>query len=108
MTRQSRKDKFSQHQVRRKREGILAAASKLASEPGGWSSLTRAGIAYEACCSPALVSHYCGSMAAVHRLLVKSAIKQENYDLLIQAVAAGHPETLKIRSKILSQLSAGV
>lgn len=88
---------FTPNQVRDKRDAMLATALCLASKPGGWVRLTRGAIASDCGCSPALVSHYCGSMASIHRILVKLAIKQSNNDLLIQAYAAGHPDAIKLK-----------
>ncbi len=88
---------------------ITAVCVKLASKPGGWVKLTRASIAHEACYSPGLVSHYLGSMPAIFRLLVKTAIKTENFSILVQAIAAGHPETLKMCPKLRAKaLTSGV
>lgn len=78
-------------------ESILVAALKLASPPGGWSSLTLVGIAREAGCSHGLICHHFGSIAALRRKLVRTAIKQENFDVLTQALMAGDPEAKKMR-----------
>lgn len=80
-----------------RRELILAAALKLASVPGGWNSLTLVAIGKEAHCTHGLILHHFGSIAALRRTLVKIAIKQENFDVLIQALTAGDPEAKKMR-----------
>jgi hypothetical protein len=72
-------------------EIILIAAMRLARKPGGWSSLTRAGIALEAKCADSLVSQRLGSMDVIRRRLMKTAIKYEYFDLIAQGLAAGDP-----------------
>jgi AcrR family transcriptional regulator len=78
-------------------ETILAAALKLASQPGGWNTLTLVKVAKEAHCTHGLICHHFGSAAALRRKLVRVAIKQENFDVLIQALTAGDPEAKKMR-----------
>jgi AcrR family transcriptional regulator len=78
-------------------EMILAAALRLASNPGGWSALTLVGIAKESHCTHGLICHYFGSLSSLKRILVKVAIKQENFDVLIQALVAGDPEALRMK-----------
>lgn len=78
-------------------EQMLAAALKIASKPGGWSALTLVGIAREAHCTHGLVIHYFGSLDALKRMLIKAAIKQENFDVLIQALVAGDPEAKRMK-----------
>lgn len=80
-----------------RRELILVAALKVASVPGGWNTLTLVKVAKEAHCTHGLICHYFGSMAALRRKLVRTAIKQENFDVLVQAIAAGDPETKRMR-----------
>ena len=75
--------------LRNRRKIILAAALKLAGEPGGWAKLTRAAIAREARCSDALINVYFESMAALKRTLIKTADKTENISILVQAHFAG-------------------
>lgn len=78
-------------------ELILVSALRLASVPGGWNRLTLMGIAKEAHCTHGLILHYFGSISALRRKLVKAAIKQENFDVLVQALTAGDPEAKKMR-----------
>ena len=94
---------------RKRRESIIVAALQLASNPGGWNRLTRAAIAERAGCSTGCVSLHLGSMDAIRSLLVRVSIKQEYFDVLIQALSAGHPaaERMKpmLRQKALSHLT---
>lgn len=80
-----------------RREIILVAAIHIASEPGGWNTLTLAKIAKHSHCTHGLISHYYGSISALRRALVHAAIKQENFDILIQALSAGDPEAKRMR-----------
>lgn len=94
------------------RDVILVAAIQLAEQPGGWVRLTRAAIAKRAHCSPGLVSAHLGSMESLKGKLVKVAIKQENFDILIQALMAQDREACKMRpllkQKALSHIPSGV
>jgi AcrR family transcriptional regulator len=76
---------------------ILTAALQLASEPGGWNNLTLVKIASKAHCTHGLVLHHFGSIAALRRKLVKTAISQENFDVLTQALVAGDPEANRMK-----------
>lgn len=78
-------------------ELILTIALRQAGEPGGWNNLTATKIAKEAHCTHGLICKYFGSMAALRRRLVRAAIKQENFDVLTQALIAADPEALKMR-----------
>lgn len=78
-------------------ELILTAALQLASEPGGWNTLTLVKIAKQAHCTHGLIVHRFGSIAALKRKLVRAAIKQENFDVLIQALVAGDPEANRMK-----------
>jgi AcrR family transcriptional regulator len=90
--------RVNQQQLRKRKETIIDAAMLLAQEPGGWSKLTRGGIALRAGCSDALVSNYLGSMIDIRETLLKTAMKQENYAVIHQAWAAGEkfPKHIKV------------
>lgn len=94
------------------RDVILVAAIQIAEQPGGWVRLTRASIAKRAKCSPGLVSAHLGSMDSLRASLVRVSIKQENFDILIQALMAQNPEACKMRpllkQKALSHIPSGV
>ncbi len=91
-------------------ELILSHALKLASEPGGWSTLTLAKIANEVSCTHGLILHHFGSITALRRKLVKIAVKEENFDVLIQALMAGDPEAKRmeplLRKKAFAHIAA--
>lgn len=78
-------------------ELILTAGLKLASVPGGWNNLTLVKIATEAHCTHGLILHHFGSIDALRRKLVRISIKQENFDVLIQALTAADPEALRMK-----------
>lgn len=71
-----------------RRELILKAALIAAARPGGWSKLTRQGIAKEAGCSDALVSCYLGNMPKVRKAVMKAAIKAEIAEIIVQSIVA--------------------
>lgn len=97
--------KFNQQQVKKRKESIIAAALKLASQPGGWVKLTAALIASEACCSYGLVALYLGSMEDLRSTLVRTAIKRENYAVVAQAMLAGHQVPACVRVKVVAHIA---
>ena len=94
-----------------RRDLLLVVALRLAGAPGGWTKLTRRAIAENSKCSEGLVSAHLGSMASIRSLLVKTAIKQENWDILIQALIANDPEAQRMRpllkEKAFAHVTAG-
>lgn len=91
-----------------RREMMIVAALRLASKPGGWMALTHEAIAKEAHCSYGLVHFHLGGISSVRSKLVKAAIKQENFDVLIQALTAGDPEAQKMRPLLRAKAFAHV
>src|ERR1700722_4989526 len=91
-----------------RKQWILVAALDIAGRPGGWSELTAVGIAREAKCTPGLVFHYLGSIACINREVVKAAIKQELFDILIQALIANHPEAARMKPLLKQKAFAHV
>jgi len=94
------------------REVILVAAIHLAEQPGGWVRLTRAAIANKAKCALTRPGEHLGSMESLKDKLVRVAIKQDNFDILIQALMAQNREACKMRpllkQKALSHIQIGV
>lgn len=68
---------------------ILTAALAVAARPGGWSKLTRDAVAREAQCADGLVSKYFGTMTAMRRTIMRSAVLTENLSILAQGLAMG-------------------
>jgi AcrR family transcriptional regulator len=97
--------KFNQQQVRKRKDSIIAAALKLASQPGGWVKLTATLIASEACCSYGLVALYLGSMDDLRTVLVRTAIKRGNYAVVAQAMLAGHEVPAGVRAKVIAHIA---
>ena len=89
-------------------ESMLAAALRIASKPGGWTTLTAAAIADEANCSYGLVCLYLGSIACIRREVVKAAIRQENFDVLIQALISNDPEANRMKPLLRQKAFAHV
>lgn len=97
--------KFNQQQVRKRKDSIIAAALKLASQPGGWVKLTATVIACEAGCSYGLVALYLGSMDDLRSTLLRIAIKREKYAVVAQAMLAGHQVPAGVRAKAIAHIS---
>jgi AcrR family transcriptional regulator len=85
---------------------ILSAALRLASEPGGWNSLTIAKVAIECHCTPGLIFHFFKSAKSLRSKVVRAAIKQENFDILIQALTAGDPEAKRMKPMLRNKAFA--
>jgi len=100
--------KFKPQQVNKRRAEIIAAGIRLASKPGGFTSLTQATVAVEAGCSYGLVSNYLGSIHDIRATLVRAAMKQSNFPVLAQAMLAGHPEARKMPAAMRAQVVAHI
>lgn len=74
---------------------ILTAALAVAARPGGWSKLTRDAVAREAQCADGLVSKYFGTMTAMRRTIMRSAVLTENLPIVAQGLAHGDPHAQK-------------
>ena len=70
-----------------RRAQILQAALVVATQPGGWSSLTRENVAEQAGCAESLISRYFGTMTAFKRQIMRSAISTENLSIIAQGLA---------------------
>lgn len=66
---------------------LLSVAVAVASDPGGWISLTRSSIAYAAGVSDGLVSHYLGSMSAIRQAVLDVAILDQIDSIILAAIA---------------------
>lgn len=71
-----------------RRQSILTAALTVAVRDG-YLRTTREGIAAEANCSPALVSHYFGTLATLHRAIMGEALRTRNLRVIAQGLAHG-------------------
>ena len=70
-----------------RQQQILTAALKLA-VTHGYTNVTREALADRCHISPALVSHYFGTMALLRRAIIGEAIRTENLDIILQGIAA--------------------
>lgn len=100
----------SRFEPEHRKDLILKAAIITARRPGGWSTLTRQAIAKQADCSEGLVSRYLGSMPAARKAIMKTAIRLEIVDIVIQSIAAQDGYAIKkwlpaaLRHKAISSL----
>ncbi len=72
-----------------RKEEILAAAVKLARQPGGYSRVTLVDIAKEAGCVHGLVLHYFGTATQMRRAVMSRAILIRDSAILAQGLAIG-------------------
>ena len=72
-----------------RKEEILAAAVKLARQPGGYSRVTLVDIAKESGCTHGLVLHYFGTAAQMKRAVMSRAILIRDTAILAQGLAIG-------------------
>src|SRR5579875_3805228 len=87
-----------------RRKQILKAGIELASQPGGWSRLTRAELARAVGCSDAIVNVHVGDMATVRRTIMRIAVRRGIAEIIVQSVAAhdGYaPKSATIESVLL-------
>jgi AcrR family transcriptional regulator len=71
-----------------RRQVILSAALRLAADVG-YLRVTRDAVALAAGCSPALVSHWLGTMPQMHRAIMGEAIRTRNLRVIAQGLAHG-------------------
>ena len=71
-----------------RRKQILYAGIALASEPGGWSRLTRSSLARAVGCSDAIVNVHVGDMDTVRRTIMRIAVRRGLTEIIVQSVAA--------------------
>ena len=76
-----------------RRQTILTAALTVA-ERDGYMRATRDAIAAEACCSPALVSHWMGTLAHLQRAIMGEALRVRNLRVIAQGLAHGDRRAL--------------
>lgn len=91
-----------------RKQQILFAALTLAKAQGGWSKLTRKGVAEEAECAEALVSRYFGTMVKFKRAIMRSAIQHECLEIIAQGLACNDKyasaSPLSLRTRALATL----
>lgn len=92
-----------------RKELIIDAALKVASRPGGWSSMTREAVAKAAEVSDALVSLHFGTMIQFRRSVMRAAIAREVLPVIAQGVAMWDKTALKadasLKKKAIESLS---
>ena len=69
---------------------ILEAALVVAARVG-YNNITREGIAKEAECAPALVSHYFGTVDDARDAVMNRAVETKQLTVLAEGLAIGHP-----------------
>lgn len=89
-----------------RRELILRAAIESARQPGGWGLITRQVIANAAGCSEGLVSRYLGDMPSVRKAVMKTAIREEILEIVVQSLAShdGYAVTKSLKQRAISSL----
>lgn len=92
-----------------RRQAILSAALRLA-ETVGYLRVTRDAVALAAACSPALVSHWLGTMPQMHRAIMGEAIRTSNLRVIAQGLAHGDRRArnapLQLREAAAASLNA--
>lgn len=80
---------LDKNKVEESRTRILNAALIVAAKPGGWSKLTRDGVARQAGCAESLVSKYFGTMDGFRRTIMRAAVKESHISIIAQGLAMG-------------------
>ena len=73
---------------------IMEAALRVAGEPGGFSTITRAKVAKEALCSEGLVSRYYGRMPQFKRKIMRTAVELRLLGIIREGIATGEAHAL--------------
>jgi len=71
-----------------RRQTILSAALQVAATCG-YLRVTRDAVAAAAGCSPALVSHYFGTLVCLHRAIMGEALRTRNLRVIAQGLSHG-------------------
>ncbi len=79
--------------MNKRRQAMLTAALRLA-ETTGYLRVTRDDIAIAAGCSPALVSHYLGTMPQTRRYIMGEALRMKCLSVIAQGLAHGDRRAL--------------
>lgn len=74
-----------------RKQDILAAAV-IEARQQGYNNVSREAIAQRATCSPALVSHYFGTMVDLKRAIMSEAIRTRELRIVAQGIVDGHPK----------------
>lgn len=70
-----------------RQQQILTMALRMA-VTHGYTNVTREELAHRCAISPALISHYFGTMTTLRRAMIGEAIRTENLVVLLQGIAA--------------------
>jgi hypothetical protein len=88
---------------------ILNAAMRVA-EVRGYQHTYKKHIAARLDCTMGMINHRWGTMVALRTAIVKTAILEENYKIMAQALAAEHPlmrlVSPRVRYKVAKHLAA--
>lgn len=93
-----------------RKELIIEAALRVASRPGGWSTMTREAVAKAAEVSDGLVSMHFGTMVQFRRSVMRAAVSREVLPVIAQGVVMGDKTALKadasLKTKAIESLNA--
>ncbi len=90
-----------------RRQTILSAALRIAADVG-YMSVTREAISLAAGCSPALVSHWLGTMNQTHRAIMGEAIRVRNLRVIAQGLSLGDRRALNAPSELREAAAASL
>lgn len=86
-----------------RQQQILTAALKLA-VTHGYENVTREALADRCNVSPALISHYFGTMALLRRAMMGEAITTANLTVLLQGIAAKDKRACSISDELRARV----
>jgi len=72
--------------IKERKDEIMSAAMTLASKPGGFGRVTLVEVAKLVGCTHQLILHYYSTVTQFKRDIVREAIRQENLQILAQAL----------------------
>lgn len=97
------------HKLPKRRLDELTTVAMVLAQRRGYLAVTREMIAEHAKVSPALVSHYLGTMKNLRRTMVRKAIDEPVLSVLAQAIAARDTHAMRapdeLRKRALASLA---
>ena len=88
------------------RKSSILQHALVVAEKHGYHQMTREQIAKAADVSPALVSHYLGTMVAMRRAVMRAAVERRNAQVVAQGLALKDKQALKADAQLRADAGA--
>lgn len=90
-----------------RRQIILSAALRLAADTG-YLRVTRDAVALAVACSPALVSHWLGTMPQMQRAIMGEALRTRNLRVIAQGLSHGDKRAMNAPAELREAAAASL